>query len=303
MDPEHAAVSPIFVVGMVRSGTTLISMMLSAHPAIAIAPDTHYVNAWVQRHRNLQLSQPADFDQFWSAFSGDKRFGYLGIDAGDVRHSIEVNQRYSFRGVYVSVLEAYAANLHKPRWGEKTPFSADHLDTLFSWFPEARVIYMIRDPRAVVSSLRQIPWLAEVGVAAHAAKWAKGVERALVSEGDPRMLFVHYEDLVHDPRTVIGEVCGFLGEAYSADMLDGRHSLEASTLIDREGWEKEHITAALGPVHEMSVAKWRQQLEPDEVDLIERYCGSVMVRVGYSPGGNELSPAALAPVVTQGPLS
>jgi Sulfotransferase family len=285
METEQKTISPVFVVGIVRSGTTLMSMTLSAHPAIAIAPDTHYINGWAQRNRHLRLSQPADFERFWEAFSGDKRFGYLGIDADEVQRCIEANQRYSFRGVYLSILEIFAASLQKRRWGEKTPFSADYLDTLFGWFPDARVVYMLRDPRAVVSSLLKIPWLAEVGVEAHALSWANGVRRALANEGDPRILRVRYETLVHEPTEVLEHVCQFLGEAYSPDMLDSRHTLRASTLRDRQGWEKDHISAALEPVHEMSVEKWRNELTPAEIDMIERHCGCVMQRAGYSPIG------------------
>jgi Sulfotransferase family len=292
MEAEYKNVSPVFVVGIVRSGTTLISMMLSTHPAIAIAPDIHYIHGWVQQHRQLQLSQPADFERFWNAFSGNQRFGYLGIDAGAVRQCIEANQRYSFRGVYLSILETFAASLRKRRWGEKTPFTADHLDTLFSWFPDARVIYMLRDPRAVVSSLRKIPWLAEVAVEAHALSWANGVRRALANEGDPRILRVRYENLVQKPAEALEQVCRFLGEAYSPGMLDGRHTLLMSALRNREGWEKEHISAALGPVHEMSLDKWKNELTSAEVDVIEHYCGCVMQQAGYSPVGNPLSAQA-----------
>jgi hypothetical protein len=263
-----------------------MSMMLSAHPSIAIAPDLHYIHGWVQPHRQLQLSQPADFDRFWKAFSGNKRFGYLGIDAGATRRYIEANERYSFRGVYLSILEIFAESLQKRRWGEKTPFTADHLDTLFSWFPEARVIYMLRDPRAVVGSLRNIPWLAEVGVPTHAQLWANGVRRALANEWDSRILRVRYESLVRTPTDVLQHVCRFLGEAYSPDMLDSRHTLLTSALRDRQGWEKKHITAALGPVHEMSVEKWRYELTSVEVDVIEHYCGCVMQQAGYPPVGN-----------------
>jgi Sulfotransferase family len=289
MEDEYKNISPVFVVGIMRSGTTLMSMMLSSHPAIAIAPDIHYIAGWVQRHRQLRLSQPADFERFWKAFSGNKRFGYLGLDAGAVRRYIEANQRYSFRGVYLSTLETFAASLQKRRWGEKAPFTADHLDTLFSWFPDARVIYMLRDPRAVVGSLRKLPWLAKVGVKAHALLWANGVGRALANEGDARIMRVRYESLVHDPTGILEDVCRFLGEAYSPAMLEGRHTLRTSTLRDREGWETAHLSAALGPVHEMSVAKWKHELTPAEVDWIEHYCGSVMQQAGYSRVGDSLS--------------
>jgi len=288
MEAEYGNVSPVFVVGIVRSGTTLMSSMLSAHPAIAIAPDINYIYGWVQRYRRLQLLQPADFERFWKGFSGAKRFGYLGIDADAVRQRIEANQRYSFRGVYISTLETFAESLRKRRWGEKTPHTADHLETLFSWFPDARVIYMLRDPRAVVSSLRKTPMGAEISVHAHALSWADGVGRALAAEADPRILRVRYEALVHEPTEVLEHVCRFLGEVYSPDMLHGRHVLLTSTLRGRQGWEKEHISAALRPVHELSVEKWKNELEPVEVDVIEHFCRCAMQQAGYSPVGNPL---------------
>ncbi len=292
VDAERAQAGPVFVVGLVRSGTTLMSMMLSAHPAIAIAPDMHYIHRWVQRNGELQLSRPADFERFWNAFSSDERFAYIGIDAGAARQYIVDNRRCSFRGVYLSILELFAANMQKPRWGEKTPFTANHLETLFGWFPDARVIYMLRDPRAVVSSLRQIPWLADVGVRAHARSWADGVHRALSNEPDPRVFQIRYEHLVFRPTEILEEVCRFLEEPFSPDMLDGRDVLEAATLRGREGWEKDHISAALGPVHEMSVDKWQRQLTPAEIAVIEHRCGPVMDRAGY-PRSVNLPPAGM----------
>lgn len=289
MEAESQIENPVFVVGMVRSGTTLMSSMLSAHPAIAIAPDIHYIYGWVQQCRQLDLSQPQDFERFWRAFTGNQRFGYLGIDREDLRRRIDAENRHSFRGVYVSALESYAASLQKRRWGEKTPFSADHLDTLFSWFPEARVLYMLRDPRAVVSSLRKTPWGAEIGVHVHALSWANGVERAFAHAGDRRILFVRYENLVRQPVEELHRVCDFLGEEYSPEMVDGRDSLSSSTLRDRQGWEKEHLSAALQPVHDTSIDKWRHELAPLEIDTIEHYCRRVMRQAEYPPVGNKLS--------------
>jgi hypothetical protein len=289
MEAELQNVNPVFVVGIVRSGTTLMSSMLSAHPSIAIAPDIHYIYGWAVQCRQLQLSQPADFERFWKAFSGNKRFSYLGIDPAALRRSIEAKRRYSFRGVYLSTLETYAASMQKRRWGEKTPNSADHLDTLFSWFPGARVIYMLRDPRATVSSLRKTPWGAELGVHIHALSWADGVGRALANDADPRVLRVRSENLVQQPTEELGRVCRFIGEPYSPEMVDGRQSLLATTLRDRQGWEKEHLSAALQPVHETSIDKWKNELTPLEIDVVEHYCRRVMHRAGYLPVGKPLS--------------
>ncbi len=283
MEADHGSKGPVFVVGIVRSGTTLMSMMLSAHPAIAMAPDMHFINSWVQRHRHLELSRPADFDEFWTAFSRNERFCYLGIDADELRQYIEMNPPISFRGVYLSILKAFAVSLHKKRSGEKTPFTANHLDTLFGWFPDARAIYMLRDPRAVVNSLRKIPWLADVDVETHARSWANGVGRALANDDDQRILQVRYESLVHRPIEELERVCSFLDEEYSSVMLNDRVALRGWALRNRQGWERSHLTAALGPVYDASVERWKRELAPVEVDVIEDCCGLVMQQAGYSP--------------------
>lgn len=281
VDAERAASDPVFVMGIPRSGTTLISMMLSAHPAFAIAPDLHYIHHWAVRCRRLNLSRTEEFDRFWRAFSSSPRFGYLGLDADTVREHIQINNRYSFRGVYLSVLESFAALSRKRRWGEKTPFTADHLETLFDWFPDARVVYMLRDPRAVVSSFLKLPWLDEKDLDSHSLSWARGVARALVDGSDRRIMHVRYEALVYAPANVLGEVCSFLGESYWPEMLNRRDLLEESMLRGREGWEREHVQAALSPVHRESVQRWRHELTAEEVDIIESHCGAMMQETGY----------------------
>ncbi|HEU0100112.1 MAG TPA: sulfotransferase [Allosphingosinicella sp.] len=285
-DASEDALSPIFVVGAVRSGTTLMSSMLSAHPAIAIAPDLHYVYGWVQQGRRLDLSSGPDFDRFWNAFSRNSRFGYLGVDPAAVREHIEAHRHHSFRGVYISTLETYAANLGKRRWGEKTPLAESHLETLLAWFPDARAIYMIRDPRAVVSSLRKTPWGSEISVEDHARAWAAGVERATTWASDPRIAFVRYEKLVRDPVGEARRVCEFIGENYAPEMVHGRDALTASALRDRDGWEKEHISAALRPVHDASIGKWASELTPAEIETVESICGEAMREMDRLPIGS-----------------
>ena len=285
------APTPIFIVGAVRSGTTLMGSMLSMHPAVAIAPDLHYIYGWAEKGRRLDLSSDHEFELFWKAFSRNARFGYLGIEPADVRTHIERHGHHSFRGVYLSTLEIYAARLGKRRWGEKTPLCEAHLATLFAWFPEARVVYMVRDPRAVVASQRRTPWGSEISVEDHAKVWAAGIERALVWTQEPRVLFVQYEHLVRNPVGEARRICAFIGESYAPEMVDGRDALAVSALKGREGWEREHISAALRPVHDSSIEKWSYDLTSPEIAIIESICEDAIGDLERLPVDSE--PSAL----------
>jgi hypothetical protein len=58
-----------------------------------------------------------------------------------------------------SVLSAgfrlYAERPDKPRWGEKRPSVVLNLDAVFGMVPDAQYVKVVRDPRAVVASIRK----------------------------------------------------------------------------------------------------------------------------------------------------
>ena len=86
--------TPIFIVGMPRSGTTQLPSMQSANPRNAIAPETHYLCYWRQEYQALDLADLQDFERFWQALSHSQRFSYFGIDAHKTRERILAKGSY-----------------------------------------------------------------------------------------------------------------------------------------------------------------------------------------------------------------
>ena len=273
--------SPIFVVGMPRSGTTLMSSLLSAHPNIAIAPETHFLNKWVEKYNHLDLRQPDNFDKFWKHFSASERFSLLGVNAEAVLRRIQQKGSPSFRLVFEAVLKEYASVKNKSRWGEKTPAHYDYVDILLSWFPFAHVIWMVRDPRTVCASYMNVPWSIK-HVLGPARRWSKSM-RALGRWQDcSRIKVVRYEDLVTNPKKTLSEVLGFLGEQATTEyiIMNQRHipDIDAHT-----GWAKQHFEAASKPIHKKSLNAWREQLSENQVRLIEHVTRHWLPRYGYDP--------------------
>ena len=86
-DRDDPAFAPIFVVGMPRSGTSLTSRLLSSHPDVAIAPESHFVHDLYLRHRGCSLADDRRFARVWQDYVGGNRFPDLGLDADDIaRH-------------------------------------------------------------------------------------------------------------------------------------------------------------------------------------------------------------------------
>ncbi|MGD1948929.1 MAG: sulfotransferase [Leptolyngbyaceae cyanobacterium] len=260
--------APIFIVGMPRSGTTLLTSMLSAHPRIAIAPETHYLCYWMRQYKNLKLSSEQGFSSFWQVLSDSQRFSYFGIDANKTRERILAKGSPSHQHIFEGWLEEYANSINKPRWGEKTPLHYQHLYQLFTWFPNAQVIWILRDPRAVAASLDKVPWASNY-IHVHAKRWHESIlsfERDW--KRDSRVMLLQYENLIQQPEKCLIGLCQFLGETYTPDMLTTRSEAN-NPLINRQGWAVQHLQSALQPISNNAIYKWQRELAAHQIEIID----------------------------------
>lgn len=299
---------PVFIAGAGRSGTTLMRSLLSAHSRICVSPETHFMaraEKWGFRERDA----PLDFDWFWDRYTASVRFQDLGVDPDYCRGLVESGGPPTFRRIFEAVLTAFGQRVAKPRVGEKTPGHVHYIPELLSWFPDARVLILRRDPRAVIASQMRSPWVQErltptslasglvVGsylhqVALYADDWGTIYEQVVpASIGDPRVRLVEYESLVQDTERELRRICEFLDEAFEPAMLDNRSDdnvpIPASTsaLGDTQwqAWREKHHAATLQPVFTSSLEKWRDQLTEREVSMVEGHCASGMALAGYEP--------------------
>ncbi|NJL40535.1 MAG: sulfotransferase [Leptolyngbyaceae cyanobacterium SL_1_1] len=279
--------SPIFVVGMPRSGTTLFSSMLSSHSCISISPESHFLSYWVKKNSYLNIDCHKDFKFFWEQFSKSKRFSYFGVNADKVLSRILSEDELSYKVIFTSLLREYVDKMGKSRWGEKTPAHYSHVDQLLTWYPKARIIWMVRDPKAVVSSLLKVEW-ASSHAYVNAETWRDSM--LLFDEKwskDRRVKLLKYEDIVVDPESKLREICEFIDEDYDSVMLE--RSEESSPIINRTGWADTHLRAALKPVNSASLEKWRSSLSTTQVAVVEKITRDTMIKYGYKASTHGLN--------------
>lgn len=162
--------------------------------------------------------------------------------------------------------------------GEKTPSHALHMPTLAEFFPESRFINIIRDPRAVVNSLRHVPWSkgCTKGDAEIWRRYAKTAREALAN-ADARLMNVRYEELVTEPEPNLEEVCKFLRIPYDREMMNFP-SKATSVNPEREPWKKN----VMKPVSVESLTSWKQELLPERVTQAEAVAFFEMREWGYT---------------------
>lgn len=285
---DQPELSPIFIVGCPRSGTTLLRTIIASHSRLIIAPESHFLNYWVKEYGQLDLNKPEDLQSFWADFSKSQRFGYFQLNADDLLQKLKAQDEISFRAIFQLLLSEYAAARQKPRWGEKTPAHYDFLETLLDWFPQARVLWLVRDPRAVVASLLQVEWSSNYTYA-NAYYWLSSARLYREKwQQESRVMLLKYEDLVADPAAGTDKICAFLGEAVEPEMLTRRSEKDVPNL-HAGGWAKRHLQQVMQPIGQGAVEKWRSQLSSTQIAIIEHITRDAMGFYGYEPITRKLS--------------
>jgi hypothetical protein len=230
---------PILIVGTMRSGSTLLRLMLDRHEHISIGPESGFMGIATAVH-----DVPG-----WRR--GERWYAAYGATAEQVDAHI--------RDLVEDVLGGYAAARGRHRWGDKTPFHVWHLQRMTTLFPDASLLAIVRHPAATLVSTRRWRYTAEDAISKWVRANAEIIHRAV--ELGSRMAVVRYEDLVLHPDATLGSVLGFLDEPWSEHLLDPTRSAEGVV---------EGGTRADDPLDPGRVDAWTAELTDVERSLLHR---------------------------------
>lgn len=270
---------PLFVVGALRSGTTLLRVMLDRHPLLAIPPESHFVPVlWARRRRYGRNGRIEDRERFLHDLAADSRFRGWELPLDAVRRELALHQSPTFGQAIDAVFRAYASREGKRRWADKTPRYVDCLPLLARIVPEARFVHLIRDGRDVAISIVDLGRLHRRSATA-AFFWARRVtngRRAGVALGPKRYTEMRYEDLLDDLEGGLRRLCAFADLPFDPVMLE--HDERAIQRVPARQ-RRMHARLALPPTK--GLRDWRTQMPADELAEFEAIAGAVLVDVGY----------------------
>jgi hypothetical protein len=313
---EIAREAPIFIVGYMHSGTTLLQNAIARNSSVfTTRGETKYFDFLpMTAQRFGDLSDNAvlcDLIRFTVklVFSGyvlnpdAQRMPTAPDIADDEVRGIcrEITVR-DYPQVFAAVMDYLAARSGKPRWLEKTPTHIFSIDRIAEGIPEARFVEIVRDPRDVLSSKktrRETVWTDKrydenqrawkhleksYDPLWDALSWKSAVNAGMAAdtEYEGKYYRVRYEDLVADPEGEVRRLCGFCGLRFEPTMLDVPSGRPAAAPTTREHRGRGVATD--------SIARWRHVMSEPELALIQAINGREMrilhyeeVFVGWGP--------------------
>jgi len=278
---------PLIVLGVSRSGTTLLRVMLDRSPGIAIPDESFFVPLLARRH-----GRTIERKRFLDDLNRIPALPAWGVSPEDVAPRLRSGMK---TGEAISaIFESYATKVGKPRWGDKTPMYMRHLPLLEKLFPDARYVHLVRDGRDAALSFLEMPpgtytrtWAHPGDAAQFACLWRKEVGDArLLGQriGPGRYLEVRYEDLVVAPLQVVGSICDFAGLPFEAEMIEYAGAVDVS--------EKPH-QQRLRQSPTVGVRSWRDDMTPADARAFEAIAGDRLTELGYELRDSRLrSPSA-----------
>jgi len=273
--------APIFIVGTERSGSNLLRLILDSHSQISIPHPPHILRYF------------APLEAGYGDLSDRRNLRRL---AQDVLRLLECHihpweslpdldaiassaQPMDLFGIFVAIYEWQQQEVGKARWGCKSTFMIHHVDRILARFPNAKFIWLIRDPRDVAASSRESvfnpchPYLT-------ASLWCEqqriGLEREVYLP-KANWMRLHYEDLVEAPEETVRGICRFIGENFEPQML--RFSETPAAKLSASLSKSWANTAS--PVLRNRTGNYRKKLTEGEIRLVEDVAGELMVPLGY----------------------
>jgi hypothetical protein len=223
------------------------------------------------------LAEPSNLDRCLNVMLRYQRLSCLRPDRAQIEAAFAVGPP-TYGHLFDVMHSQEAARRGKPRWGDKSLHHEHHAEAIFTEWPDASIIHLIRDPRDRHASVTSRYPDRRKHIASVTGRWVQSMRtgsRNLRRYPD-RYMMLRYEDLVHETVPSLQRVCELIGEPYDPGMLAMNGAMDRDT----EG-NSSFETVAPGTISTRSIGRFRNLLAAEDVRFIETFAGRIMRANSY----------------------
>ena len=272
--------TPLFMFGYERSGTTLLSMMVGAHPQIAVPLSV--TGLWYRYQKKLDrynfLKTDNDIKSLVNDLLAEERIMLWDVELcrDDIIQGLPLGH---FPAIIERFHYLYARALGKYYWANIDIATIDSIHIANKWFPEARFLHIVRDGRDVALSHETMPFGASNTLEC-AEQWCRRLHLNMMAGkilDSERYQIVKYEDLIIDTECTLKRICEFTEIAYSGAMLKYTEMVKKKVPEDKR-WLWPVLDQ---PPQKSKVGKWKTGMGKAKRIVFENYAKDMLDELGY----------------------
>lgn len=231
----------IFLVGVARSGTTLLQSILGSHTEVYSFPESHFFRQSIPKRKILRL-----FHQIKESNQAYIQDFLSSIDKNQIYTRYEGNlwNMNDWSKYLISLYDNLCLSEGKAIWLEKTPMHLHFIDLIQKNSPQVHFIHIIREPVANIAGLyhASITYpesFAQNTVEKAFERYINEIKISQSYQNKANHSIVYYEELVKNPASTLKVLCQDLGIEYQENMLQfSKTSKQVS--FENEKWKAEN---------------------------------------------------------------
>ncbi len=289
-----------FIIGIGRSGTTILTKLLNEYQNIHCLPEANFLTFFLHRFKHKtsftlpEIEMVFEQIQIYSLSNP-----WIGWDFDteavkkEVLDHLSVSTKITYQELCKLIYRGFEMNgvdkKEAPLLIDKNPSFTLFANQISTAFPDAKFIWMVRDYRANVFSWLQNPFLKESNVPLNAIRWMLYNEEALkfYTKHKEKTILVKYEELVLNHETEIQKIIRFL----NIDPIPETNYLEKAAIdLTKFEIDSEHkniftkkYTDLNQPLNTNRLDSWKNGLSESQIRLCDALCSSVASEMGYKP--------------------
>lgn len=270
----------IFITGCPRSGTTMLASILGNKTTCVVTPESDFFVDFIykyfaKKNNSIKTSEYIHF------LNNNYRFKQWKIDANKIK---DLPKKVTFtnlndvieKTVMLFANEHLGASKNEFARIDHTPNSINNFDLLNKLFPDSKFIFIIRDPRAVYASVKDLDWGANSSLRLSEI-WNEYTTHyfSLQKLFPNKICLIKYEDILLNPALEIKKLCEFSAITYDDTMLEAKG-------FKIPGYTASQHNLVGKKLDKNRIEKWKDELNEKDILIIESKCRYIMNAFGYS---------------------
>ena len=275
-----------FILGVHRSGTTLLQRMLDQHPELAVSPELAIGKILWRAGIQRQISNKVQAGLILRHLYNNSLIFNDPISQSVAKLGTEeLNYPIDFHTWLGRIRHHYLQIKNAKQFGEKTPDNTFYLRSLHRLFPEAKYIVILRNPLDICVSLveagAQESQITNASLLRFGILVKRGLMHLLHEQTTPphATITITYEDMVQQPKKVLRIICDFLEVPHSDALLSFHNG--PTLLTDSKRTITSHAMLN-NPITDSRIGRYRQSLTPEQIKMILLYLKPQIDLLPYS---------------------